>query len=65
VVEDTPAYLYLLQKAFGGREEQTRCELTVAIDGEEALRLLFEEESESVPLPDLIFWLGSSKSDGR
>jgi chemotaxis family two-component system response regulator Rcp1 len=54
VVEDNPAYLYLIQKAFSGRREQTRWELTVAIDGEEALHVLFEEENKSVPLPDLI-----------
>ena len=54
LVEDNPAYLYLIQKAFSGRREQTRWELTVAIDGEEALHVLFEEENKSVPLPDLI-----------
>jgi len=54
VVEDSPAYLYLVQKAFSDRGEQTRWELTVAKDGEEALQLLFEEENENVPLPDLI-----------
>ena len=50
VVEDNPAYLYLIQKAFSDRREQTRWELTVAIDGEEALHVLFEEENKSVPL---------------
>ena len=54
VVEDNPAYLYLIQNAFGHRSEQTRWELTVATDGEEALHILFEEETKSVPLPDLI-----------
>ena len=54
VVEDNPAYLYLIQKAFSGRREQIRWELTVAIDGEEALHVLFEEENKSIPLPDLI-----------
>ena len=54
VVEDTPAYLYLIEKAFSDRREQNRWELTVAKDGEEALRVLFEEEREGVPLPDLI-----------
>ena len=54
VVEDNPAYLYLIQKAFSDRREQTRWELTVATDGEEALHVLFEKENKSVPLPDLI-----------
>jgi two-component system, chemotaxis family, response regulator Rcp1 len=54
VVEDNPAYLYLIQKAFSGRMEQTRWELTVATDGEEALHVLFEKENKSAPLPDLI-----------
>ena len=54
VVEDNPAYIYLIQKAFSGRGEQTRWDLTVAIDGEEALHVLFEEENKKVPLPDLI-----------
>jgi two-component system, chemotaxis family, response regulator Rcp1 len=54
VVEDNPAHLHHIQKAFSGREEQTRWDLTVAMDGEEALRVLFEEENQSVPLPDLI-----------
>jgi len=54
VVEDNPAYLYLIQKAFSQRGEQTRWELTVAVDGAEAVRVLFEEERKSVPLPELI-----------
>lgn len=54
VVEDTPTYLYLIQKAFHSRQGQIRWELTVAEDGERALHLLFEEEEESAPLPDLI-----------
>jgi CheY-like chemotaxis protein len=54
VVEDNPAYLYLIQKAFSGRGEQIRWNLTVATNGEEALHALFEEEDKSVPLPDLI-----------
>jgi chemotaxis family two-component system response regulator Rcp1 len=54
VVEDNPAYLYLIQKAFSDRRDQTRWELTVAKDGEDALHVLFEEEKKSVPLPDLI-----------
>jgi len=54
VVEDDPGYLYLIQKAFSDRVEETRWDLTVATDGEEALHVLFEEENKTVPLPDLI-----------
>jgi chemotaxis family two-component system response regulator Rcp1 len=54
VVEDNPAYLYLIERAFSGRRAQTCWELTVAIDGEEALHVLFGEENKSAPLPDLI-----------
>jgi|HubBroStandDraft_6_1064221.scaffolds.fasta_scaffold372530_1 CheY-like chemotaxis protein len=53
VVEDSPSFQYLLKGAFGTRGE-IRWELTIAEDGEKALRLLFKEENESVPLPDLI-----------
>ena len=51
VVEDNRAYSYLVQKAFGDRHEEIRWELTLAEDGEEAIRMLF---AESAPLPDLI-----------
>jgi CheY-like chemotaxis protein len=54
VVENNPAYLHLIRRAFRGRQGQIRWELTVAEDGERALYLLFEEEAESTPLPDLI-----------
>src|SRR5580704_9920026 len=54
VVEDNASYLYLIKKAFGDRRQETRWELTVATDGEEALRILFEEEDENIPLPDLV-----------
>ena len=54
VVEDVPSYLYLIQPAFQGRQGQIHWELTVAQDGEEALRVLFEEEYENAPLPNLI-----------
>src|ERR1700760_4356996 len=54
VVEDNPAYLYLIRKAFETQRGETRWILTAASDGEEALRLLFEEEDENVPLPELI-----------
>jgi CheY-like chemotaxis protein len=53
VVEDSPSFQYLLREAFSGRGE-IRWELTIAEDGEEALRLLFEEENENVPLPNLV-----------
>jgi CheY-like chemotaxis protein len=54
VVEDNPAYLYLVQKAFRDRGEQTRWEVTTAKDGAEAIRLLFKEENDRSPLPDLV-----------
>jgi two-component system, chemotaxis family, response regulator Rcp1 len=53
VVEDNEAYLYLIEKAFRSREE-IRWELTLAQDGEQAVKLLFEEEATNAPLPDLI-----------
>ena len=53
VVEDSDAYLYLIQKAFSSREG-IHWELTVAHDGEQAVKLLFEEERTNAPLPDLI-----------
>ncbi len=54
VVEDSPAYLHLVQMAFGQHSGQTRWEIVIAKDGEEALQLLFEEQSDRTPLPDLI-----------
>jgi len=53
VVEDDPGFQYLIHDAFSSRGE-IHWELTVAEDGETALRLLFEEENENVPLPNLI-----------
>ena len=53
VVEDSEPYLYLIQNAFKSREG-IRWDVTVARDGEEAIRLLFEEERANAPLPDLI-----------
>lgn len=53
VVEDNEAYLYLIQRAFSSRES-IHWELTVAHDGEQAMKLLFEEEKTDTPLPDLI-----------
>ena len=55
VVEDNPAYLFLVQKAFKDRRRgQTRWEVTVAKDGEEALNVLFREENNGALLPDLV-----------
>jgi CheY-like chemotaxis protein len=54
VVEDSPGYLHLVTRAFSDRGEEIRWELTVAKDGEEALALLFDEENNNLPLPDLI-----------
>jgi CheY-like chemotaxis protein len=59
VVEDSPSFQYLIHEAFSTRGE-IRWELMIAKDGAEALRLLFEEENEDVPLPDLIFLIGIS-----
>jgi two-component system, chemotaxis family, response regulator Rcp1 len=53
VVEDSPSFQYLIQEAFSARGD-IGWELTIAKDGEEALRLLFEEEDENIPLPNLI-----------
>lgn len=54
VVEDSSAYRDLVQRAFRELAGQTRWEIVIAKDGEEALQLLFAEESEQEPLPDLI-----------
>jgi chemotaxis family two-component system response regulator Rcp1 len=54
VVEDSPAYLYLIQKAFSTGEGPAKWDLTAAKDGEEAMRILFAEEKENAPLPDII-----------
>src|ERR1700723_1993810 len=53
VVEDSPSFQFLIREAFRARGD-IRWDLIVANDGEEAVRLLFEEENENVPLPDLI-----------
>jgi two-component system, chemotaxis family, response regulator Rcp1 len=55
IVEDSPAYLYLTQKAFRDRRGEIEWKLTTAEDGEQAIALLFTEEKVSAPLPDLIF----------
>jgi CheY-like chemotaxis protein len=53
VVEDSPAYMYLIKKAFSSRNDQIRWDLTAASDGEQAVQILFEEEREGYT-PDLI-----------
>lgn len=54
VVEDSPAYLYLIEKAFSQRGHEIRWDVTVAADGQEAVQILFAEEAGSAPLPDMI-----------
>jgi CheY-like chemotaxis protein len=54
VVEDDPSYMYLIKKAFSERKAKTRWALTTATDGEQAARILFAEEAENAPLPELI-----------
>ena len=53
VVEDSPSFQFLIREAFRARGD-IRWELIMANDGEEAVRLLFEEKDENVPLPNLI-----------
>ena len=53
VVEDSPAYLYLIQRAFRLRAEGTIWDLIVAKDGQEAINILFETDVHGAP-PDLI-----------
>jgi two-component system, chemotaxis family, response regulator Rcp1 len=53
VVEDSPSFQFLIRQAFRARRD-IRWNLVVANDGQEAVRFLFEEENENVPLPDLI-----------
>src|ERR1700733_5285348 len=53
VVEDSPSFQFLIREAFRARGD-IRWDLIVANDGEEAVRLLFEEENENIPLPNLI-----------
>lgn len=53
VVEDSEPYLYLIQRAFRDRRE-IRWNIMVAKDGEQALKILFDEERTNAPLPDLI-----------
>jgi len=53
VVEDSEPYLYLIQRAFRDRRE-IRWNIMVAKDGEQASKILFDEERTNAPLPDLI-----------
>jgi CheY-like chemotaxis protein len=53
VVEDSSSFQFLIREAFRARGD-VRWDLIVANDGEQAVRVLFEEENENVPLPDLI-----------
>jgi CheY-like chemotaxis protein len=54
LVEDNEAYAYLVKKAFGYRKDLTRWELTLAEDGEQAVRILFADEQENTLLPEII-----------
>jgi len=54
VVEDDPAYLYLIRRAFSQRTEDIRWELMIAEDGAQALSALLDEDAEGVPLPELV-----------
>jgi CheY-like chemotaxis protein len=54
VVEDNEAYAYLIKEAFSYRKDLTRWELTLAEDGEQAVRILFAEEQAHAPLPEII-----------
>jgi CheY-like chemotaxis protein len=54
IVEDDPAYAYLIRKAFGLRTGEAKWELSVANDGLEAVRALFGEAQSAHPLPDLV-----------
>jgi chemotaxis family two-component system response regulator Rcp1 len=53
VVQDSPSFQFLIRDAFRPRGD-IHWELVMANDGEEAIRVLFEEENENVPLPNLI-----------
>jgi two-component system, chemotaxis family, response regulator Rcp1 len=54
VVEDSRAYLSLIERAFRKNHGKWRWEVATASNGEEALHTLFEEETLNRPLPDLI-----------
>ena len=54
VVEDSPGYLYLIRSAFQGHRGDFSWEIDVAINGEEALQVLFDEENNGRALPDII-----------
>lgn len=54
VVEDDPSYRYLIEKAFSLRRQSVSWEIAVVEDGEAAIRVLFEEQENNTPLPQLI-----------
>lgn len=54
VVEDNEAYLYLIQKAFERRSGGVLWNLQAVPNGEDAVRVLFDEEMARNPLPDMI-----------
>lgn len=53
LVEDNAAYAYLVQKAFSYRQNLTHWELTVAQDGEQAVKILLADEKNAL-LPQII-----------
>ena len=54
VVDDDPAFLYLVRKAFQVPQEGFRWNVSSAASGQEAVNLLFAEENTHEPLPELI-----------
>ncbi|HLK22765.1 MAG TPA: response regulator [Bryobacteraceae bacterium] len=53
LVEDNPAYAYLVRKAFSYRQNLTQWDLTVVEDGEQAVKILLAEEKDAA-LPQII-----------
>jgi CheY-like chemotaxis protein len=62
VVEDTPAYAYLVRKAFSYRQNLTRWELTIAEDGEQAVSLLLGDEKQNMPFQRSSYSTGSCRN---
>lgn len=54
VVEDDPAFLYLVRRAFLESQQGFRWDVSSAASGQEAVNLLFAEENTHQPLPELI-----------
>jgi CheY-like chemotaxis protein len=54
VVEDDPAFLHLVRKAFEQPQQEFRWDVSWAASGQEAVNLLFAEENTHQPLPELI-----------